>query len=81
MTTKIIQFINDTCCPRFGGNYKSTDSNVIFYLKYKILLSIILNMSRVNYIYINKLYNMNALFEAKANEKKSSKQILIKTIK
>lgn len=38
-------------------------------------------MSRVNYIYINKLYNMNALFEAKANEKKSSKQILIKTIK
>ncbi len=21
MTTKIIQFINDTCCPRFGGNY------------------------------------------------------------
>ncbi len=22
MTTKIIQFINDTCCPRFGGNYK-----------------------------------------------------------
>lgn len=27
-------------------------------------------MGRVNYIYINKLYNMNALFEAKANEKK-----------
>lgn len=38
-------------------------------------------MSRVNYIYISKLYNMNALFEAKANEKKSSEQILIKTIK
>jgi hypothetical protein len=25
MTTKIIQFINDTCCPRFGGNYNMNE--------------------------------------------------------